>query len=92
MYLNQSDLLAEISEKTGYTRKELKLIFDVLKDLVYEHVRKNDTVRLFKGVLFQGKRYENMTVKNPQTGEWFVSEPFTRVKVYISRNFRDYVR
>lgn len=92
MFLNQSDLLAEISDRTGYTRKELKFIFDVFKDLMYDHMRKNDTVRIFNGLTFKGERREGRKLKNPQTNTFFIAEPFTRIKVIIGRVFRDYVR
>jgi hypothetical protein len=92
MYISNDDLIREIRDRTGYTLGELKFIIGTMKDLVYDHVRKCDEVKLFEGLGIRGDRLGERMVRNPKENCMQRSEPITRIKVLVSRSFRDYVR
>ena len=65
MRINRRDYLQEVHEKTGYTESELRLILNGVRDVLIEHLRNEDTLLLFDGLMVSGVRTPARTKVNP---------------------------
>lgn len=49
MKYNQAKLIGEMYHKTGFTPSELKYVFEALEEIIVDHVRNHDEIKLFNG-------------------------------------------
>lgn len=65
MRIKRRDYLQEVHEKTGYTEGELRVILNGVRDVLVEHLRNEDTLLLFDGLLVSGVRTPPRIKVNP---------------------------
>ena len=67
--MTKAELIKNIATKTGYTQKDIKSVLDVVKDIVYETMAKEEKVTIFDGLSLIGTKQEECVRRNPATGE-----------------------
>ena len=85
MALTKSQLMHELAEKTGHTKKEVIMMMEVLVKMAYSHVKKDgEFVLPGLGKLVKVKRSARMG-RNPATGEAIKIPAKTVVKFRVAK-------
>ena len=89
--LTKSQIMQELAEKTGHSKKDIVTIMDALSELAYTQVKKNGEF-VFPGVgkLVKVHRKERMG-RNPATGESIKIPAKTVVKFRVAKAAKDAV-
>lgn len=56
MRISKQQLIREIHEETGYTVYDLREVFRVMQQLVYDHMKNMDEVHIFEGLTLSGTK------------------------------------
>ena len=78
--LAQRDLIREICYRTGFINRNVKEIFNVLEDIIYEYLDKAEennpvAIRLFSGMMVGSYFVESHEAFNPQNREKIMTKP-----------------
>lgn len=65
MRVNRREYLLEVRDKTGYTEDELRLILKAIREVLIAHIRNEDSILLFDGLLISGVRTPASKKRNP---------------------------
>lgn len=87
MLITQAKLRQEIYRKTGFTPTELKIVFDAFREVMVEHMRNLDAVKLFAGITIFSKKTKPKSILVPSKKEWIVSKPRITVKLHVTEEF-----
>ncbi len=68
-YMTKNEFITAISEKTGYTKKDIRVVVDAMKDIVYSEVTKCHEVKIFDGVTIMGQMKQAAYVAEKIGGE-----------------------
>lgn len=66
--MNKSDLIAEVTEKTGLTKKDTEKTVNALMESIQGALAKGDKIALVGFGTFSVKERAARTTRNPQTG------------------------
>ena len=67
--MTKDTLSAELSERTGLTKKECRAVMDTMLDIITEEMAKGESVRLSGFGAFETGCRSSRTAKHPSTGE-----------------------
>ena len=67
--MNKTELIAEIAEKAGLSKKDSEAAVKAFEDAVSESLKKGDKVQLVGFGTFEVSERPARTGRNPQTGE-----------------------
>lgn len=79
--MNKTELIAEVANKAGLSRKDAEKALDAVVETITEAVVKGDKVQLVGFGSFETKQREARTGRNPKTKET-IEIPATRVPVF----------
>lgn len=88
MYYNQEKIISEMYHRTGFTSAELKILFDGLQDVITEHVRNHDEIKLFRGFSIIGVERPAKMLIVPTRDEPIPQDAFTSAKLKLGEPFR----
>lgn len=89
--MTKSQLLTELSEKAGLSKKEVSSVMDGLVELLYSEVKKNGEFTIpGVGKMVKKKRAARMG-RNPATGEEIKIPAKTVVKFRVAKAAKDTV-
>lgn len=91
--MKKPELIDELSERTGFFKKNMKEVVEALSDIIEEHfltaeIGKDSELHLAPGVVLIGKRKPAGEAKDPRTGEDIISPE----KVIPSAIFKQSIR
>ena len=91
--MKKSELVDELSERTGFFKKNMREVVDALSDIIEEHfltaeLGADSELHLAPGVVLVGKRKPAGEAKDPRTGEMIISPE----KVIPSATFKQSIR
>ena len=91
--MKKSELVDELSTRTGFFKKNMRELVDALSDIIEEHfltaeLGADSELHLAPGVVLVGKREPAGEAKDPRTGEMIVSPE----KVIPSATFKQSIR
>ena len=91
--MKKPELAEELAARTGFYKKNMKLVVDVLADIVVEHFQTaefgaDSEFHIAPGVILVGKRKPEGEAKDPRTGEMITSPE----KVIPSAEFKQSIR
>ena len=90
--MNKVELVAKVSEKLGYTKKDVSSVVDTLIDTVVETVASGEDVRISNFGVFSVVERAAREGRNPQTGETIHIDAFKSPKFKIAKAFKDAVK
>ncbi len=67
--MNKSELIAELSEHTGFTQRKAEMVVKTIFDLMADALVKSDRIEIRGFGSFVVKNYQPYTGRNPKTGE-----------------------
>ena len=79
--MNKTDLINQVAEKTGLTKKDSTKAVDAVFNSITEALRNGDKVQLIGFGNFEVRERAERTGRNPQTGEEMVI-PATKVPTF----------
>lgn len=79
--MNKTELIAEVANKAGLSRKDAEKALGAVVETITEAVVKSDKVQLVGFGSFETKQREARTGRNPKTKET-IEIPATRVPVF----------
>lgn len=79
--MNKTELIAEVANKAGLSRKDAEKVLGAVVETITEAVVKGDKVQLVGFGSFETKQREARTGRNPKTKET-IEIPATRVPVF----------
>lgn len=82
--MTTKELIVSISEKTGFSQKDIKSVLDSMRDVIIDRVAAKDEVKLFTGVKFYGIEKPAHEARNPRTGEMIPIPSKVQFKAKIS--------
>lgn len=76
--MKKEDLVDELSARTGFFKKNMREVADVLADIIIEHFETaefdaDSELHLAPGVVLCGKRKPEQEAKDPRTGEVIIT-------------------
>jgi nucleoid DNA-binding protein len=91
--MKKSELVDELSVRTGFYKKNMKEVVDALSDIIEEHFQTaefgaDSELHLAPGVVLKGTRKPAGEAKDPRTGEVIISPE----KVIPSATFKQSIR
>ena len=91
--MKKSELVDELSARTGFYKKNMKEVVDALSDIIEEHFQTaefgaDSELHLAPGVVLKGTRKPAGEAKDPRTGEAIISPE----KVIPSATFKQSIR
>ena len=92
--LNQQGVIAELSNRTGWSKSHMEYFLDVFEEFVIDVIN-NSTVKedskatIFSGFIVGGHKDENREVFDPRSGERILSDKCVVPYVRFTRSFRD---
>ena len=89
--INRKDLYKEVSVKSGFASTNVNEVLDILNDVLIEHLKNYEEVRLFDGVTFTPTRVEEKTMYVPLVGENRTIPEHNRVRVKFTKTFSNKV-
>ena len=89
--VNRSDLYKEVAVKSGFASTNVNEVFSVLNDVLIEHLRNMEEVRLFDGVTFVPVHVEEKTRFMAMRNEEITTPEHNLVKVKFTKTFVDKV-
>lgn len=89
--IQQKDLIREISKDTGYTMKEIQEILDTYEYKLILHARKDEKVRMLKGLIMYPGYRESKEYKVPWSPEKVTAAPHFTPFIRVTGAFRDKV-
>ena len=91
MAITKAQLMSELAEKTGHSKKDIVMIMETMVKMAYTHVKKNgEFVLPGLGKLVKVKRAARMG-RNPATGESIKIPAKTVVKFRVAKVAKDSV-
>ena len=87
--VNRKDLYKEVAVRSGFASTNVNEVLNILNDVLVEHLKNLEEVRLFDGVTFVPSHVEEKIKYVPLVGEDRTIPEHTRVKVKISKTFVD---
>jgi DNA-binding protein HU-beta len=89
--MNKGELVDQISEKAGVTKKQADAVLTAILDVVMESVSTSDKVTLVGFGSFEARKRQAREGRNPKTGET-MTIPETTVPVFSAgKLFKDMV-
>ena len=70
--MTRTDFIKEVATKAEMTQKAVKEILEVMQDVAYAEMAKGEEVKVFDSVTLVGRKVEQRTARNPQTGSEIV--------------------
>jgi nucleoid DNA-binding protein len=67
--MNRTELVREISNKVGFSQKDIKTVLEAAQEVVYGAMAKEEEVTLFEGLKLSGIRKPACVKRNPLTGQ-----------------------
>jgi DNA-binding protein HU-beta len=67
--MNKTELVTEIAEKAGTSKKEAEVVLRAFTDVVTEQLKKGEKIQLVGFGTFEVAERSARTGRNPQTGE-----------------------
>lgn len=90
--MNKTDLISEVAEKTGLTKKDSEKAFNALIETVKSTLQKGEKVQIIGFGSYEVKNRDTRKGRNPQTGEE-IEIPATRVPVFkAGKQLKDAVK
>lgn len=72
--MNKTEFIKAVANKTGYTQKDVKAVIECMQEIIFDTLSKHEEVKVFDGVAFDAVYKEGRNVRNPRTGETFMTE------------------
>ncbi len=89
--MNKTELIAAIAEKSGITKKDAERVLSATVETITAAMAKGDRVQLSGFGIFETKKREARTGRNPHTKQT-IQIPATTVPVFkASKNLKDTV-
>lgn len=67
--INKNDFYKEVADKTGFAMRNVKEVAETMKELLIEHLKNVETVKVFDGVIFEPREIQEVTKYIPLVGE-----------------------
>lgn len=67
--MTRAEFVKAVAEKAEMTQKATKEILDVMQEVAYAEMAKEEEVKMFDGLTLVGVHKEARTARNPLTGE-----------------------
>lgn|SRR5699024_4703876 len=87
----KKDLVAQVAEAEGFTKKDTEAVIDATFDAIKGHLVDGDAVQLTGFGKFEVKESKPRAGRNPQTGEEIHIPAKNRVKFRVGKNLKDEV-
>lgn len=89
--INREKLICDVTEKTGYNRKDTKQIIDTFIDTMREYFIAGETIKIIGLFTASVKEYEAHIAKNPKTNEEIQVPARRKVRFKTSEKLNDEV-
>ena len=88
----QEDVIALVKDKSGYYKKDLRIVFEALEDslielLSYANLDNPIEIKLFDGFVLQAKREPVREATDPRNGEIIMAREKIKPNVKLKRTF-----
>lgn len=90
--MNKTELINEVAEKTGFTKKDVTHVIDSVFDVIQESLGRGENVQLVGFGNFEIRERAARRGRNPQTGE-VIEIAASRVPAFkAGKNLREGIR
>ena len=89
--MNKTELIAAIAEKSGITKKDAERVLNATVDTIAAAMAKGDRIQLSGFGIFETKKREARTGRNPHTNETIKIAAATVPVFKASKNLKDIV-
>lgn len=87
--INRSDLIDKVAKKSGITKKDTKLFFDTMEDVVLGYISDGEDVKILNCMALTIKDSAERTARNPMTGETILVPAKKRVAAKFGKAIKD---
>ena len=97
MVVTREQLIRKLAEETGFYQKDMRVVFDVLGDVVLDYFNQateeeSVAIQVFEGCKVGCKIVPERTRIKPSTREEIVCKPTVKPSAKFSVNFRDTIQ
>ncbi|MBM7617401.1 DNA-binding protein HU-beta [Weissella uvarum] len=92
MTYNRQDLIKDVAEKTGLTKKDSNAVIDAMFASIQNNLAKGEKVQLIGFGSFETRDRAARTGRNPRTGEEFMIEATTIPAFKPGKELKDAVK
>ncbi len=89
--MTKTQLLEKLAERTGMTKQQAGATLDALADIVVEHVKHGEPVKLPGLGTFKKRETKARIGRNPQTGEPIQIPARTKAAFTVAKSFKEAV-
>lgn len=89
--MNKSELINELSNKTGFIKKDTELFVNAFTETIIETLTEGDRIQLMGFGTFETTGIAERQGINPQTGEALTVPAHKRVRFKVSNKVKDAV-
>lgn len=87
--MNKKELLAEVCDKLGYTKKDTEIIINTFLDTITNTLESGEKVVISGFGTFDVKKREARSIPNPVTGEKMLIPEKKAVSFKVAKSIRD---
>lgn len=66
--MTKKDLIDSVAQATGFTKKDVGIVLNALKDVTYNALASHDSVKIIDGIVLDTRFKEARVGRNPATG------------------------
>jgi len=67
--MTKIEFMKAVAEKSGLSQKDARTVMHAMQDVIFEHMKDEDGVKITDGIVLYTKYKEGRTGRNPATGE-----------------------
>ena len=67
--MTKMEFVNALAEGAGLTKKDAKIVAATIQDIIYNHIKDEDGLRLAEGIVFRTRYKEAHNGRNPSNGE-----------------------
>lgn len=88
MTIYKDDLIRLVSKKSGFTMKDLRVVYDSTIEVITECLKDGNDIELMSFIKFFSKKLPKRTVFSQITQEYVDKDEEVNVKVKVSGNYK----
>lgn len=77
--ITNKDFIKLISEDCGYSRKDIEQVLKSMRTIMINATKQHEIVKVFNGLIMEGKEVAARDGRNPQTGEPMKIPAYTKM-------------
>lgn len=90
--INKKTFVKELSQKTGFTQKDLSDVLSYTGQLICQYAKAHETIKPIDGFTFEGKISPSRDARNPMTGETIKVPEKNKIVCRFSRAVKEAIQ